>query len=168
MSPRETLINMAGVVRTAAFSRITDEDFELTFKTHVSGTMHCMRAISPIMRDQQYGRIVNISSIAALGAIGGGSYSAAKGAIEALSRVAAVEWATRGITVNCVAPGLIAAGMNLNVPQDFQEAGIAKTPMKRNGTAEEVAHAIAFFASPEASFITGQTLFVCGGISVGF
>lgn len=164
----DTLVNMAGVVRNAAFSRITEEDFDLTFRTHVSGTMHCMRAVGAVMRDQRYGRIVNISSIASLGSVGGGAYGAAKGAIEAISRTAAIEWATRGITVNCVAPGLIAAGMTLGVPKSFQEAGIARTPMKRNGTAEEVAHAIAFFASQEASFITGQTLFVCGGISVGF
>ncbi|WP_168107245.1 SDR family NAD(P)-dependent oxidoreductase [Ramlibacter lithotrophicus] len=164
----DTLVNMAGVVRNAAFSRITDEDFDLTFKTHVSGTMHCMRAVGAVMRDRQYGRIVNISSIASLGSVGGAAYGAAKGAIEAMSRTAAIEWATRGITVNCVAPGLIAAGMTLGVPKEFQDAGIARTPMKRNGAAEEVAHAIAFFASREASFITGQTLFVCGGISIGF
>ncbi|MDR1967730.1 MAG: SDR family oxidoreductase [Burkholderiaceae bacterium] len=164
----DTLVNMAGVVRNAAFSRIADEDFELTLKTHVSGTMHCMRAAGAAMRNRQYGRIVNISSIAALGSVGGGAYGAAKGAIEALSRAAAIEWAARGITVNCVAPGLIAAGMTLGVPKEFQDAGVARTPMKRHGTAQEVAHAIAFFASPQASFITGQTLFVCGGLSIGF
>lgn len=79
-----------------------------------------------------------------------------------------IEWAPRGIAVNCVAPGLIAAGMTLGVLKDFQEAGVARTPMKRNGTAEEVAYAIAFFTSPQASFVTGQTLFVCGGLSIGF
>lgn len=164
----DTLVNMAGVVRNAAFSRISSEEFNLTLDTHVKGTLHCMQAVGPIMREKQYGRIVNISSIASRGSVGGGAYGAAKGAIEALTRTAAIEWATRGITVNCVAPGLIAAGMTLGVPKEFQDAGIARTPMKRNGTAEEVAHAIAFFGSPEASFITGQTLFVCGGLSAGF
>jgi len=164
----DVLVNMAGVVRNAAFSRITAEDFERTLRTHVHGTLHCMQAAGAAMRERQYGRIVNISSIAALGSVGGGAYGAAKGAIESLSRAAAIEWAPRGITVNCVAPGLIAAGMTLGVPKEFQDAGVARTPMKRNGTAEEVAHAIAYFASPEASFVTGQTLFVCGGLSIGF
>jgi len=164
----DVLVNMAGVVRNAAFSRITAEDFDRTLRTHVHGTLHCMQAAGAAMRERQYGRIVNISSIAALGSVGGGAYGAAKGAIESLSRAAAIEWAPRGITVNCVAPGLIAAGMTLGVPKEFQDAGVARTPMKRNGTAEEVAHAIAYFASPEASFVTGQTLFVCGGLSIGF
>lgn len=164
----DTLVNMAGVVRNAAFSRISLADFDLTLQTHLTGTLNCMQAAGPVMRERQYGRIVNISSIASRGSLGGGAYGAAKGAIEAMSRVAAIEWATRGITVNCVAPGLIAAGMTLGVPREFQEAGIERTPMKRNGTAEEVAHAIAFFSTPEASFITGQVLFVCGELSVGF
>jgi 3-oxoacyl-[acyl-carrier protein] reductase len=109
-----------------------------------------------------------MSSVAVLGSLGGGSYGAAKGAIEGLSRAAALEWAGRGITVNCVAPGLIDAGMFQTTPPQFREEGIARTPMKRAGTAQEVADAIAFLASPEASFITGQTLFVCGGLSIGF
>ncbi|KVN35023.1 hypothetical protein WJ63_36805 [Burkholderia pyrrocinia] len=127
-----------------------------------------MQAAGVAIRERQYGRIVNIRSISSLGSVGGASYGAAKGAIEAMSRAAAIEWAPRGITVNCVAPRLIAASMTLGVPKDCREAGVARTPMERNGTPEEVAYAIAFFTSPRASVVTGQALFVCGGLSIGF
>lgn len=164
----DILVNMAGIVRNDYLTKVKDADFDLTFASHVKGTMHCMRAAIPIMRAQKYGRVINMSSVAALGSIAGTSYGAAKGAIESMSRVAAVENAKEGVTVNCVAPGMIAAGMFLTTPQHFQALNIERTPMKRAGTAEEVAHCIAFFASPAASFVTGQTLFVCGGLSVGF
>lgn len=164
----DILVNLAGVVRNDYLTKIKDEDFDLTFATHVKGTMNCMRAALPVMRKQKSGRVINMSSVAALGSVGGAAYGAAKGAIESMSRVAAIESAKEGITVNCVAPGMIAAGMFLTTPEHYQAVSIERTPMKRAGTPEEVAHCIAFFASPEASYITGQTLFVCGGLSVGF
>jgi 3-oxoacyl-[acyl-carrier protein] reductase len=164
----DILVNLAGVVRNDYLTKLKDEDFDLTLASHVKGTMHCMRAALPIMRARKFGRIVNMSSVAALGAVAGASYGAAKGAIESMSRVAAIESAKEGITVNCVAPGMIAAGMFLTTPQHYQAFNIERTPMKRAGTPEEVAHCIAFFASDTASFVTGQTLFVCGGLSVGF
>jgi len=164
----DILVNMAGVVRNDLLMKVKDDDFSLTIASHVGGTLNCMRSAIPGMRDRNYGRIVNMSSVAALGSVGGTVYGAAKAAIETMSRSAALETANRGITVNCIAPGLIDAGMFRTVQQEFQDEGIARTPMKRPGAPDEIAACIAFFASPTASFVTGQTLFACGGLSVGF
>jgi 3-oxoacyl-[acyl-carrier protein] reductase len=164
----DVLVNLAGVIRNELVSKIDDDNFALVMATHVQGTMHTMRAVLPSMRASGYGRIVNMSSIAARGSIAGGAYGAAKGAIEGLTRAAAMESARAGVTINCVAPGLIAAGMFLTVPEDYQRERAEKIPIGRAGTAEEVAACVAFLASPEASYVTGQTLRICGGLSLGF
>lgn len=161
------LVNLAGVVRNAMLTRVTDEDFTLTLKSHLLSTLNTMRAFGPDMKRQHFGRIINCSSIAVMGSLGGSSYGAAKGGIEGLSRTAAIEFAPYGITVNVIAPGVIGAGMFLKGPKDYQEKITSRTPMKRAGTAEEVAACVRFFATPEASFVTGQTLFVCGGLTIG-
>ena len=163
----DAVISMAGVVRNAALSKVTDVDFHLTWKSHVAGTMLMMREFGPLMKKQGYGRFVNTSSVAALGTAGSTSYSAAKGAVEAMSRTAAIELAPFGVTVNCIAPGIIDAGMFLSTPQAFQQQVLTRTPMRRVGRVEEVAACVRFLASAEASFITGQTIFVCGGASIG-
>jgi 3-oxoacyl-[acyl-carrier protein] reductase len=164
----DVLVNLAGVVRNQVLHKVTDADFALTMGTHVHGTLHTMRAAVPVMRAAGYGRIVNMSSIAVRGSIAGGAYGAAKGAIEGLTRAAAMELAPHGVTVNCVAPGVVAAGMFLTVPKDYQEQSVARVPMLRAGTAREVADVVAFFCSPASGYVTGQSLFVCGGLSLGF
>ena len=164
----DVLVNLAGVIRNQVLVKIEDPDFDLVLDTHMRGTLNTMRAAIPRMRERQYGRIVNMSSIAARGSVAGTAYAAAKGAIEGITRSAAIEEAKRGITVNCVAPGLIGAGIFLTVPQDYQDEVTARVPMKRVGTPEEVAACISFLASPAASYVTGQTLLVCGGLSLGF
>lgn len=163
----DVLVNLAGVVRNDILVKVKDEDFALTMATHLDSTLNSMRAFLPDMRKRGYGRVVNTSSTAARGTFGGASYAAAKGAIEALSRTAALELAKFGVTVNCVAPGLIRAGIFLTVPDDYQQQAIGHVPMGRAGEAGEVAACIRFLASGEASYITGQTLYVCGGLTIG-
>jgi len=164
----DVLVNAQGTLHNELLFKLTENGWKDTMTSHVEGTLNSMMAFAPVMKEQGYGRIINMSSIAVLGAVGGASYSAAKGAIEGLSRTAALEWARYGITVNCVAPGLIEAGMFLTTPEKFRQAGIDKTPMKRAGKPEEVAACVRFLASEEAGFITGQTIFICGGLSIGY
>ena len=164
----DILINVQGNLHNELLLKLTEDAWRKTLNVHLDGTLNSMLVFAPLMIEQKYGRIVNMSSIAVRGSLAGASYGAAKGAIEALSRTAALEWAHYGITVNCVAPGLIKAGMFLTTPEKFQKAGIEKTPMKRAGESGEVAACFRFLASEEAGFITGQTIFVCGGLSISF
>lgn len=164
----DVLVNLAGALRNQLLVKIDDADFELVLATHLKGTLHTMRAAAPVMRANGYGRIVNMSSVAARGSIAGSTYGAAKGGIEGLTRSSAMELARFGITANCVAPGLINAGMFLTVDSDYQAEVTGRIPMGRLGDADEVASCITFLASPQASYVTGQTLTVCGGLSLGF
>jgi 3-oxoacyl-[acyl-carrier protein] reductase len=164
----DVVVNLAGVIRRAPLSRLTNDDFRLTMATHAEGTLNTMRAAAPRMRENGYGRIVNTSSIAIRGTVAGGSYGAAKGAIEGLTHSVAIELAPHGITVNCVAPGLIDAGIFLTTPEEYRQELTDRVPMRRLGTAADIAGCVAFLASEEAGYITGQTLTVCGGLSLGF
>jgi 3-oxoacyl-[acyl-carrier protein] reductase len=164
----DVLVNLAGALRNQTLVKIEDSDFELVMATHVHGVLNTMRAAVPTMRANRYGRIVNTSSIAVRGSIAGSAYGAAKGAIEALTRSAAMEVAAHGITVNCVGPGLINAGMFLTVDQAYQDEVAARVPMGRLGEPDDVAACVRFLASEEARYVTGQTLVVCGGLSLGF
>jgi len=163
----DVLVNLAGVVRNQVLVKITDADFQLVLATHVSGTLNTMRAVLPHMRERAYGRIVNMSSLAVRGSIAGGAYAAAKGAIEGMTRTAALESAKHGVTVNCLAPALVDAGMFRSVPAAYQAELEARIPMGRPGRPDEVAACVTFLASSEASYVTGQTLVVCGGLSLG-
>lgn len=163
----DVVVNLAGVLRNQMLTKIVDDDFDLVMATHLKGTLNTMRAAVPHMRERGYGRIVNMSSVAARGSVAGSAYGAAKGAIEALTRSVALEVARHGITANCVAPGLIGAGMFKTVDEDYQKEVAERIPTRRLGEPEEVGACVAFLASPAASYVTGQTLTICGGLSLG-
>ena len=163
----DAVINLAGVARNDRLVNVVDAEFDLTMASHARGTMNMMRTFAPVMQKRKYGRIINTSSVVALGASHATSYSAAKGAIEAMTRTAAVELAKYGITVNCVAPGVVSGGMFQQQPEIARDHMIERTPMRRAGYPSEIAACYRFLSSREASFVTGQILYVCGGASIG-
>lgn len=163
------LVNNAGLNRMQALGEITTEAADEVLDLNLSVTIEATQAVLPAMQAGGFGRIVNISSRSLLGRPGGSLYSAAKAGLVGLTRSWALELATQGITVNCVAPGPIATEMFArNNPPELprSQAMLAAIPMARMGTTDEVAAAVDYFLSPAASFTTGQTLFVCGGASV--
>lgn len=161
------LVNNAGIAEQALFSDITEEMWDRMFDVNVKGAYNCTQAVLPHMIHNKYGRIINVSS---MWGISGAScevhYSASKAALIGFTKALAKEVGLSGITVNCVAPGVIATEMNGHLSEDIIEELKNETPLNRIGTSEDVAEAIYFLASDKASFITGQTLSVDGGFIV--
>lgn len=165
------LIHCAGVTRHKLLEDALPEDVGDLAQLHLGAALILLQACLPGMKQRRHGRIVMISSRAALGAIGRTAYSATKAGIIGMGRSWALELAPFGITVNMVAPGPIQGTAMFHdiIPagSERETALAAAIPLKRLGRPEDVANAVLFFAAPEASFITGQTLFVCGGSSIG-
>lgn len=171
----DILINNAGINRDALAVRVKDgevkmmseEQWDSVMAVNLKGTFLCSQAASVPMMAQKYGRIVNTSSIGALGNVGQANYSASKAGVIGLTKTLALEWARFNITVNCVAPGATKTRMTAGIPENILAGLIEKIPFRRLAEPEEIAAAHVFFASGEAGYITGQVLFVDGGISVG-
>ncbi|WP_420393036.1 SDR family oxidoreductase [Acuticoccus sp.] len=164
------LVANAGLVRAETLDATTDDGFEATMRLNVQSVIWAMQAVTPAMRAARFGRVVLIGSRAALGKTERITYSASKAALGGIARSAALELAADGITVNVVGPGPIETELfRINQPEGSpaREALLADVPMGRLGAPEEVAAAVAFFLSADAGFVTGQTLYVCGGLSVG-
>lgn len=159
------LVNNAGVTRDSLLMRMKRKDWDFVLDTNLVGTYRLCRAMIPSMIKKKYGRIVNISSVVAgMGNPGQTNYAAAKAGIEGFSRSLAREVASRNVTVNCVAPGFIDTDMTKDLPESARERLLLQVPMNRLGTPEDIASAVAFLLSDHASYITGTTLRVNGGM----
>ncbi|HLC42115.1 MAG TPA: glucose 1-dehydrogenase [Methylomirabilota bacterium] len=165
-SQLDILINNAGINRDAMVAKMTEEQWDAVLNVNLKGSFLCAQAAHVPMREQKDGRIVNTASIAALGNIGQANYSASKGGIISLTRTLALEWARYGIRVNCVSPGGTETRMIAGIPPDILERLKKQVPLQRMAKPEEIAAVHAFLVSDDASFITGQVIYVDGGTSV--
>jgi len=161
----DILVNNAGITRDNLLLRMSAEEWDAVLDLNLRGAFLITKAAMRPMMKQRAGRIVNVSSIAGvMGNAGQANYSAAKAGLIAFTKTVAREMASRNITANAVAPGFVPTDLTSIVPKDVQEAMLGQIPLGRFGTAEDVANAIAFLASDEASYITGQVLVVDGGM----
>ena len=159
------LVNNAGITRDTLAMRMKDEDWDAVLETNLKAVFRMSRAVIRPMMKQRYGRIINITSVVgASGNAGQANYAAAKAGVAGLTRALARELGSRQITVNCVAPGFIATDMTEVLPEAQKAALLQQIPAGRLGTPDEVAHAVAFLASPLAGYITGTELHVNGGM----
>ena len=159
------LVNNAGITRDALAMRMKDDDWDAVLDTNLKAVFRCSRAVLRTMMKQRYGRIINITSVVgASGNAGQANYAAAKAGVAGMTRALARELGSRNITVNCIAPGFIATDMTGHLPEAQKAALLGQIPLGRLGTPDEIAHAVAFLASPLAGYITGAELHVNGGM----
>lgn len=161
----DILVNNAGITRDGLILRMKEEDFDSVVNVNLKGTFNCIKHASAIMLKQKSGKIISISSVIGLvGNVGQANYAAAKAGIIGLTKSTAKELASRGITVNAVAPGFIATNMTEVLSDKAKESIMSTIPLKKLGSAQDVANAVAFLASEEANYITGQVINVDGGM----
>jgi 3-oxoacyl-[acyl-carrier protein] reductase len=173
LGPVGVLVNNAGVTRDNLLFRLTEDDWDTVMNVHLRGAFLMSRAVQAHMVEAKWGRIVNLSSVSALGNRGQANYAAAKMGLQGFTRTLAIELGPFGVTVNAVAPGFVVTEMTAATaarlkltPEQLQQASAEQTPVRRVGQPADIAGAIAFFAGEAASFVTGQTLYVDGGASL--
>lgn len=163
----DILVNNAGITRDGLLMMMKETDFDAVVNTNLRGAFLCMKAVARQMVKQRWGRIVNLSSVVGLrGNAGQANYAASKAGVIGMTKSLAKELAGRGITVNAVAPGFIDTDMTAAMPETARSAVLSAVPAGRLGAAEEVAKAVAFLASGDAAYITGQVLAVDGGMAM--
>ncbi len=161
----EALVNNAGMTKDNLIIRMKPQDWDVVLRVNLTGAFACLQEAAKIMVRQRYGRIINISSVVGqMGNAGQANYAASKAGIIGLTKSAAQELASRGITVNAVAPGFIATDMTSGLSEEIQATYLDKIPMKRFGQVDEVAATVAFLTSESAGYITGQVIGVSGGL----
>lgn len=161
----DILVNNAGITRDNLIMRMKEEEFDQVIETNLKGVFNCLKAVTRPMMKQRSGRIINISSVVGqLGNPGQANYVAAKAGVIGLTKAAARELASRGITVNAVAPGFIETDMTDALPEGTKEQLLTGIPLARLGRPEDIAKAVLFLASEDASYMTGQTIHVDGGM----
>lgn len=163
----DILVNNAGITRDGLLARMSDDDWNAVIQTNLSSAFHWSKAIGWPMCRARYGRIVNIASVVGLvGNAGQANYAAAKGGMIAFTKAIAKEFAKRGVTANAVAPGFIKTDMTAVLGEEVQKAAVGLIPMQRFGEPADIAAAVAFLASEEAGYITGQVFTVDGGMAM--
>ena len=170
LGPPLVLVNNAGITRDNLIFKMTEDDWDSVLRVHLRGAFLMSRAAQAFMTKAGWGRIVNLSSTSALGNRGQANYSAAKAGMQGLTKTLAIELGRFGVTANAIAPGFIVTEMTritaerLGVDfEQFQQARAKETPVPRVGQPDDIAHAVSFFVSDQASFVTGQVLYVAGG-----
>lgn len=163
----DILVNNAGITKDGLLMKMSEEDFDKVIDTNLKGTFHTIRFATRCMLKQRSGRIINMASVVGVtGNAGQANYAASKAGVIGLTKTTAREVASRGITVNAVAPGFIETDMTAVLSDKVKEASVSQIPLGRFGEAEEVAAAVAFLASDDAAYITGQVLHVDGGMVI--
>ncbi len=161
----QVLVNNAGITRDMLAMRLKDDDWDAVLDTNLKAVFRLSRAVMRTMMKQRYGRIISITSVVgASGNPGQANYAAAKAGVAGMTRALARELGSRNITVNCVAPGFIATDMTAGLPEEQHKALLSQIPLGALGKPEDIAHAVAYLASPQASYVTGQELHVNGGM----
>ena len=163
----DILVNNAGITRDNLILRMSEEDWDMVLAVNLKGVFNCTKAVSRAMLKQRSGKIVNIASvIGVMGNAGQANYAASKGGVIALTKTAAREFASRGITVNAVAPGFIQTAMTEKLSEEAKAASLAQVPLQKYGTPKDVAEAVLFLAGPNSDYVTGQVLHVDGGMAM--
>lgn len=163
----DILVNNAGITRDNLIMKMTEEDFDAVIDANLKGCFNTIKAVSRQMLKQRAGRIINITSVSGiLGNAGQANYAASKAGIIGLTKTMARELASRGITVNAVAPGFVDTDMTQVLPENVREAATAQIPLGRFGKPEDIANMVAYLASEKASYITGQIISVDGGMAI--